>query len=98
MSDALPPAANVDMRAFDPQAIGDLLRDCEHAMTRTRTAIVAAPGVDLDYYRLDLHRLTEAIKAVKAVLPQFPPPLPLTPEQEERARAWIGRALDRLDG
>lgn len=87
-----------DGSGVDPQAVGDLLRDCEHAMSRVRTSIVAQVGVDLDYFRLDLHRLTEAITAVKAALPHFPPDLPLTPEQEERARAWIGRALDRLDG
>lgn len=86
------------MAELSPQEIGELLRDCEHAMSRTRASIVAQRGVDLDYYRLDLHRLTEAIKAVKAALPEFPPAPPLTPEQEARAQEWIGRALDRLDG
>lgn len=84
--------------AMATQELADLLRDVHFAMKHARTALVAFDSSDrFDLVRRDVERLSEAMKAIDAALVGAPDPLPLTPEQEARAKEWIGRALRRID-
>lgn len=83
----------------EPQELADLLRSVSFALEHGRASMVAF--VDRNHVKAisrDFDRMGEVNKQVKALLEHLPPPVPMTPEREEKVRGALAAVLDRRFG